>query len=98
MGFTIFMAFAILNAQWYLLAHLNHSVSSAAYVTFVYVLTGFHMLHVILAIVLLVVVLVRTFGGEFTQESHDTVNAAAIFWQFANVAGLVAYSVLFLHP
>jgi heme/copper-type cytochrome/quinol oxidase subunit 3 len=97
-GFTLFMAFAILNAQWYELSHLNHSITSNAYITFVYVLVGFHMLHVILAIVLLAVVLVRTFGGEFTEQSHDTVNAAAIFWQFANVAGLIAYAVLFVKP
>jgi len=51
-----------------------------------------------LGIVLLTVVLVRAFGAEFSAEHHDTVTAAAIFWQFANVAGLVAFGVLFAHP
>jgi len=44
------------------------------------------------------VVLVRTTGGEFSEDDHDTITAAAIFWQFVNVAGLVAFSVLFVHP
>src|SRR5438093_7255587 len=58
-GFTLFMAFAILNGQWYELAHLSFPVTAHAYGTLVYVLTGFHMVHVILGIVLLTTVLVR---------------------------------------
>src|SRR4051794_1415469 len=98
LGITIFFAFAILNGQWYELAHLHFDVAAHTYGTFVYVLTGFHMVNVIGGIVLLFAVLSRTVGGEFSADDHDTLTAAAIFWQFANVAGLVAYSVLFLHP
>jgi heme/copper-type cytochrome/quinol oxidase subunit 3 len=98
LGFTIFLAFAILNGQWYELAHLKFGIGAHAYGTFVYVLIGFHMVHVIAGIIVLGVVLGRTTGGEFNADDHDTVTAAAIYWQFANVAGLVAYSILFLHP
>ena len=97
-GVTIFFAFAVLNGQWYELAHLNFDVTAHAYGTFVYVLTGFHMVNVIAGIVVLGAVLGRTVSGEFSADDHDTITAAAIFWQFVNVAGLVAYSVLFLHP
>ena len=97
-GFTLFMAFAILNGQWYELVHLKFDIGAHAYGTFVYVLTGFHMVQVMLGIVLLVAVLVRAVGAEFTADDHDSVTTAAIFWQFANVAGLVAFGVLFAHP
>ena len=96
LGVTIFFAFAILNGQWYQLAHLKFGVSAHTYGTFVYLLTGFHMVNVIAGIVVFVAVLVRAVGGEFSADDHDTLTAAAIFWQFVNVAGLVAYSVLFL--
>src|SRR5438132_1693692 len=43
LAFTIFMAFAVLNGQWYELAHLNFGIGAHAYGTFVYVITGFHM-------------------------------------------------------
>ena len=98
LGITIFFAFAVLNGQWYELAHLKFGVGAHTYGTFVYVLTGFHMVNVIAGIVVLFAVLSRTVGGEFSADDHDTLTASAIFWQFANVAGLVAYSVLFLHP
>jgi heme/copper-type cytochrome/quinol oxidase subunit 3 len=98
LGLTLFFALAIINGQWYELAHLNFDVGAHSYGTFVYVLTGFHMVHVMAAIVVLGVVLGRTTGGEFSADDHDSITAAAIFWQFVNVAGLVAYSVLFVHP
>jgi len=98
LGLTIFFAFAVLNGQWYELAHLRFDVGAHTYGTFVYLLTGFHMVNVIAGIVMLVAVLGRTVGGEFSADDHDTLTAAAIFWQFVNVAGLIAFSVLFLHP
>ena len=98
LGVTIFFAFAILNGQWYELAHLKFGLSAHGYGTFVYVLTGFHMANVVAGIIVLVAVLGRAVGGEFAAEDHDTLTAATIFWQFANVMGLVAYAVLFLHP
>ncbi|MBV9040945.1 MAG: heme-copper oxidase subunit III [Acidimicrobiia bacterium] len=98
LGITIFFALAILNGQWYGLAHLKFGVGAHPYGTFVYVLTAFHMLNVIAGIVVLFAVLGRTVGGEFSADDHDTLTAAAIFWQFCNVAGLVAFAVLYLHP
>jgi cytochrome c oxidase subunit 3 len=98
LGVTIFFALAILNGQWYGLAHLKFGVGAHGYGTFVYILTAFHMVNVIAGIVVLFAVLGRTVGGEFSADDHDTITAAAIFWQFTNVAGLVVYSVLFLHP
>src|SRR5437588_8867295 len=94
LGITIFFAFAVLNGQWYALAHLRFGPAATTYGTFVYVLTGFHMVHVIAGIVVLSAVLGRAVGGEFDADDHDTLTAAAVFWQFTNVAGLVAYSVL----
>ena len=98
LAFTVFFGFAVLNGQWYELAHLNFGVGAHAYGTFVYILVGFHMVNVIAGLVVLGAVLGRTITGEFAADDHDSLTAAAIFWQFVNVAGLVAYSVLFLHP
>src|SRR5438270_5876130 len=81
LGVTIFFAFAILNGQWYELAHLKFGLSAHGYGTFVYVLTGFHMANVVAGIVVFVAVLVRAVGGEFAAEDHDTLAAATIFWQ-----------------
>ena len=98
LGITIFFALAVLNGQWYELAHLKFGPAANTYGTFVYLLTGFHMVNVIAGIVALGSVLARTVGGQFHADDHDTLTAVTVFWQFTNVAGLVAYSVLFLHP
>ena len=98
LGLTIFFALAVLNAQWYELAHLKFDLGANTYGTFVYLMTGYHMVTVIAGIVALGAVLSRTVGGDFSADDHDALTATAIYWQFANVVGLVAYAVLFLHP
>src|SRR4051812_24162885 len=98
LGITIFFAVAVLNGQWYELAHLKFGPAAHAYGAFVYLLTGFHMVNVIAGIVVLGIAFARSVGGEFSADDHETLTAVAIFWQFVNVAGLVAYAVLFLHP
>ncbi len=98
LGLTIFFAIAVLNGQWYGLAHLKFDIAATTYGTFVYLMTGFHMVTVIAGIVALGAVLSRTVGGEFSADDHDTLTSMAIYWQFANVVGLVVYAVLFLHP
>src|SRR5438067_5886695 len=76
LGVTIFFAVAVLNGQWYELAHLKFGVGAHTYGTFVYVLTGFHMVNVIAGIVVLCTILGRTIAGEFSAEDHDTLTAA----------------------
>jgi heme/copper-type cytochrome/quinol oxidase subunit 3 len=98
LGISIFLALAILNGQWYELAHLKFGPEAHAYGAFVYLLTGFHMVNVIAGIVVLGMALARTVGGEFNADDHETLTAVAIFWQFVNVAGLVTFAVLYLHP
>jgi cytochrome c oxidase subunit III len=98
LGVTIFFALAVLNGQWYALAHLHFGPAAHTYGTFVYLLTGFHMVNVIAGIIVLATMLGRTVGGEFDADDHDSLTAAAVFWQFCNVAGLLAYAVLYLHP
>jgi cytochrome c oxidase subunit 3 len=98
LGVTIFFALAVLNGQWYSLAHLKFGPAAHTYGTFVYLLTGFHMVNVIAGIIVLAAMLGRTVGGEFDADDHDSLTAAAVFWQFCNVAGLLVYAVLFLHP
>src|SRR5256885_4551374 len=93
LGITIFFALAVLNGQWYELAHLKFGPAANTYGTFVYLLTGFHMVNVIAGIVALGSVLARTIGGQFHADDHDTLTAVTVFCQSTNVAGLAAYSV-----
>jgi len=57
-------------------------LTSGIYGTSFYMLTGFHVLHVIIGVILLLVVLVRSIKGHFTAHHHFAVDAAAWYWHF----------------
>ena len=98
LGLTAFFGLAALNGEWYQLAHLNFAISRHPFDTFVYVLVGFHMAHALAGVVLLVSMLARTTTGEFSADEHGSLTAAAIFWQFANLAWVAAYAFLWVKP
>jgi heme/copper-type cytochrome/quinol oxidase subunit 3 len=98
LGLTAFLGMAVLNGEWYQLAHLNFAIGHHPFDTFVYVLTGFHMAHALAGVVLLVAMLARTTTGEFSADDHDSLTATAIFWQFANLAWAAAYAVIWVKP
>ncbi len=48
-------------------------------------LTGFHGFHVTLGTIILFVMLLRIFDGDFTPKQHFAFEAAAWYWHFVDV-------------
>jgi len=86
LGFT----FVGLQAWEYMHAYgeLNLKLTSGAYGSTFYMLTGFHGLHVTIGAIMLTVVLLRSMKGHFTEENHFAFEAAAWYWHFVDVVWL----------
>ncbi len=52
--------------------------------SFLYVITGAHLLHIFAGIISLVVVLFKNIAGKYTAESHLGFSLGAIFWHFVD--------------
>ena len=63
--------------------------------SFLYVITGAHLLHIFAGILVLFRVLYRNNKGSYTPESHLGFSLGAIFWHF--VDGLWLYLFLFFY-
>ena len=86
LGFT----FVGLQAWEYVHAYsdLNLKLTTGAYGSTFYMLTGFHGLHVTIGAIMLLVVLLRSMKGHFTEENHFAFEAAAWYWHFVDVVWL----------
>lgn len=62
--------------------------------SFIYVLTGLHLLHLFGGIIALFITLVKGFMGKYTSANTHGVKLAAIYWHFLD--GLWIYLFLFL--
>jgi cytochrome c oxidase subunit 3 len=93
---TIGLGGAFLAIQLYDWLHLDFSVSSHAYGTMFFALTGFHGLHVVAGLLLMLVMLGRAGQGAYRGGHADSAEAVAYYWHFVDAVWIALYATLFL--
>jgi cytochrome c oxidase subunit III len=93
---TIGLGAAFLAIQLYDWVHLDFTVSSHAYGTIFYALTGFHGLHVVAGLLLMLVMLGRAAQGAYRVGHAESAEAAAYYWHFVDAVWIALYATLFL--
>jgi cytochrome c oxidase subunit 3 len=93
---TLFLGLAMANLEWLSFVRTGFGFNDHPYGTLFDVLIGYHLLHLLAAVVTMLVLAFRTMAGHFSGDRHDALRAGAIFWQYSNVVWFVVVSVLFL--
>lgn len=96
---TVLLGFIFLLTQGYEYFHayteLNLRLTSGAYGSTFFLLTGFHGFHVFLGATMLSVVLYRLIKGDFSPNQHFAFEGAAWYWHFVDVVWLALYVVVY---
>ncbi len=61
-----------------------------------FTLIGFHAVHVIAGVIMLVLLLWRTIQGDFSARRHTAIQIGTWFWYFIVAVWVVLYSALYL--
>jgi cytochrome c oxidase subunit 3 len=61
-----------------------------------YAMTGFHGLHVIAGLVLMVVVVGRAAQGAYRDGRIDGLESVAYYWHFVDVVWIALFATIFL--
>lgn len=93
---TIVLGSAFLGIQLFDWLHLDFGVSSHAYGTMFYSMTGFHGLHVLAGVLLMLVVLWRAVQGAYRDGSVEGAEAIAYYWHFVDVVWIALFATIFL--
>jgi cytochrome c oxidase subunit 3 len=93
---TFLLGAGFVAAQAHDWATLSFTVSSHAYGTLFYGMTGFHGLHVIGGLTLMLVILGRSAQGAYRGGEIRGVEAVGYYWHFVDVVWLGLFSTLFL--
>ena len=93
---TLFLGLSIANLEWLTFVRSGFGFNDHTYGTMYDLLIGYHLLHLLAAIVVVLVLAFRVLAGHFTVDRHDALRAGAVFWQYSNVVWFVVVSVLFL--
>lgn len=96
MVLTVVLGLAMVNLQWYSLSSAPFGIARHSYGTLYHLIIGYHLIHVAIGIVMLVVIGCRTLVGHFNRQQDEPVRAVAIFWQYGNVVWAVILVSVFL--
>ena len=90
--FTIALGALFLSLQVYEYSHayaeLNLKLTTGAYGSTFFMLTGFHGFHVTCGAIMLSVILARCLSGHFKPDHHFGFEAVAWYWHFVDVVWL----------
>jgi cytochrome c oxidase subunit 3 len=93
---TILLGLAFLVLQVVDWVRLPFHISSNAYGTLFYAMTGFHWLHVLSGVALLVVVLGTAGRRSAEGDGRDGAEAVGYVWHFVDVVWVLLFATLFL--
>ncbi|MGR8981703.1 MAG: cytochrome c oxidase subunit 3 [Gammaproteobacteria bacterium] len=75
-----------------------YDLTSNLYGSLYFTITGFHMLHVIVGLIILMLLLVWIALGYFDHKRHAAVSIGGLYWHFVDVVWLFVFSTLYLLP
>ena len=99
MWMTVLLGILFLCVQGYEYFHaysdLNLKLTSGAFGSTFFMLTGFHGFHVFVGMLMLLFITLRLQKGHFTAEKHFGFEGAAWYWHFVDVVWLGLYILVY---
>ena len=96
---TVLLGLTFLFVQGYEYYHAYHGMnlklSSGAYGSTFFMLTGFHGFHVLIGMLMLFFITIRLMKGHFTPGRHFGFEGAAWYWHFVDVVWLFLYILVY---
>ena len=91
------LAFLLLKGSEYV-EKIQHGIGfgSDTFFTLYWLLTGFHFLHVVVAVVLLIVMWFGIRRGKYHRHHLQNVESSGIFWHMCDLIWLLLYPIIYL--
>lgn len=99
LGLTIALGAVFLFGQgreYYELIHQDVTISRDLFGTTFFTLTGFHGVHVLTGLILLLVALYLASFGRASEPTESALGAIGYYWHFVDVVWVVIFSVVYL--
>jgi cytochrome c oxidase subunit 3 len=82
-------------AEW---SNKTFGMTSDLYGSLYFTITGFHMLHVVIGLVILLLLLVWISFSYFDEKRHAAITIGGVYWHFVDIVWLFVFSTLYLFP
>ena len=86
----------IQGSEWTDLVKFGLTFTSSLYGVTFYTLIGCHALHVSIGMIILLVVIGKALGGQYSKEKHTGVELSSVYWYFVVGIWPVLYVLVYL--
>lgn len=83
--------------EYYNLIKENLTISKSEFGSSFYTLTGFHGLHVLIGLILLMILLLLAMHG-YLKKSSSVLRTVGIYWHFVDVVWLFVFAIIYVLP
>jgi nitric oxide reductase NorE protein len=91
------LLFLVLKSfEYYEKIALGINLKTDAFFLFYWLLTGFHFLHVLVAVILLSYMWLKIKSGYYTQSNHEDVETVGVFWHMCDLIWIFLFPILYL--
>jgi heme/copper-type cytochrome/quinol oxidase subunit 3 len=98
---TIILGIAFLAGQgheYYKLVQEDVLISKSEFGSSFYTLTGFHGLHVLIWLIILLVVLILTTQGYLLNKNSSVIKTVGLYWHFVDAVWICVFTTIYVLP
>lgn len=98
---TIILGVIFLSGQgheYYKLIQENVLISKSEFGSSFYTLTGFHGLHVLIGLIILLIILALTMQGYLLNKNSSIIKAVGIYWHFVDAVWVFVFTTIYVLP
>lgn len=97
LGLTALMGIVFLGGQVWEYLSLGYGLTTNTFANCFYLMTGFHGLHVLVGVLLILGVWWKSrVPGHYSEEKHIGVEVAEIYWHFVDGVWLIVFGLIYI--
>lgn len=98
LGLGALLGLVFLVVQYFEWAQKPFTLSSTPYSSLYFVITGFHMAHVVVGVAMLVALTFWSAKGYFNRVRYAHVHIGALYWHFVDAVWLCVFFTFYITP
>lgn len=98
MGLATLLGIVFLVVQAFEWAEKSFGLASTPYSSLYFVITGFHMAHVVVGVIMLAMLTLWSAQGRFNRVRYAHIHIGALYWHFVDAVWLAVFFTFYVTP
>lgn len=98
LGIGAVLGIIFLGIQWFEWADKPFGLSSTPYSSLYFVITGFHMAHVVVGVLMLLALTFWSWRGLFNSRRFAHIHIGALYWHFVDAVWIAVFFTFYITP